>query len=128
MITFACSPASGAQLPSYSRPDAVSGEETIRGRITNFFGQNVVEIRDERGFFDEVYVEPTTPITPAGTILAPDMQVAVLGYNRGNLFAASEIDMIYPTAGMLPSFPYFYPYYSYSYPYFIIQRTVKPRR
>ena len=110
IITFACSSASGAQLPSYSRPDAVSGEETIRGRITNFFGQNVVEIRDERGFFDEVYVEQTTPITPAGTILAPDMQVSILGYNRGNLFAASEIEMISPTIGILPYFPYFHAY------------------
>lgn len=101
----------GAAAPSYARPSYASDEETIKGRITSVNG-TALEIRDDRGFIDNVQLHQGTVINPTGLTLAPGMSVTVLGYNRGRTFAANEIDTPYA------SYPLAYPYPAYvAYPY-----------
>src|SRR6202035_5329663 len=87
--------AQAQDLPSYAQPAAVSEDEQIHGRIVNFDGQYSLQIRDERGFVDNVQLHQGTIINPTGLTLAPGMVVSVLGYNAGPFLAANEVDTPY---------------------------------
>jgi hypothetical protein len=92
--------------PSYARPGAVNGEETIRGRINQFDGKYRLEVRDDRGFVDNVELHQGTVINPTGLSLQPGMAVTIMGYNRGHAFAANEIDTPYQSYGLGLAYPY----------------------
>ena len=90
--------AAGAQpLPSYAQPppSSASGEENIHGRIVSFDGRFALQVRDERGFLDNVQLHQGTIINPTGITLEPGMVVSILGYNAGSYLAANEIDTPY---------------------------------
>lgn len=91
--------------PSYARPVATNGEETIQGRIASIDGKYRIELRDDRGFVDNVELHQGTVINPTGLQLQPGMTVTILGYNRGPLFAANEIDTPYLSYGAVPVYP-----------------------
>jgi hypothetical protein len=84
-----------AQVPSYAQASGANNEETIRGRIASLSGQFNLAVRDDRGFIDSVQMHPGTIINPTGLSLAPGMSVTILGYSRGKVFAANEIDTAY---------------------------------
>lgn len=100
-------------VPSYARPAAHSDEESIRGRIESIDGKYVLQVRDDRGYVDNVMMHQGTIINPTGISLAPGMSVTILGYNRGRYFDANEIDTPYTV-----SYAYPYPVYPYPYPYY----------
>jgi hypothetical protein len=104
-------PAAAAPAPSYAR-QAASGEETIRGRIDRFDGKYGLQVRDDRGFIDNVEMRQGTIINPTGLQLQPGMAVTILGFNRGQVFAANEIDTPYVSYGFVPVA---YPYYSFGF-------------
>jgi hypothetical protein len=98
-------------IPSYA-----TGEESIRGRIVSFDGKYRLQLRDDRGFVDNVRMHDGTVINPTGLRLVPGQFVTVLGHNEGQLFAANEIDTPYRHYGAV----YPYGYYGYApayYPY-----------
>jgi hypothetical protein len=83
-------------VPSYSQaPAPVPQDEQIRGRIVNFDGAYSLQVRDERGFLDNIQLHQGTIINPTGLTLAPGMVVSILGYNAGDYFAANEVDTPY---------------------------------
>jgi hypothetical protein len=92
--------------PSYARPGAANGEETIRGRINQFDGKYRLEVRDDRGFVDNVELHQGTVINPTGLSLKPGMAVTIMGYNRGHAFAANQIDTPYQSYGLGRVYPY----------------------
>jgi hypothetical protein len=96
--------------PTYARPGATNGEETIHGRINQFDGKYRLEVRDDRGFVDNVELHQGTVINPTGLSLQPGMAVTIVGYNRGHAFAANEIDTPYQSYGLARA--YSYPPYS----------------
>ena len=104
-------PADAQRAPTYARPGAPSGEETIHGRINAFDGKYRLEVRDDRGFIDNVEMHQGTVINPTGLSLQPGMAVTIMGYNGGRAFAANEIDTPYQSYGLVPVV-YPYPYYS----------------
>lgn len=105
--------AQAQDVPSYAQPAASSsGEETIHGRVTNFDGGYNVQVRDERGFIDNVRLHQGTIINPTGLTLAPGMVVNILGYNTGPSFAANEIDTPYVYYGDVPYYGG-YPWWHY---------------
>jgi len=102
-------PAAPPSAPSYARPVATNGEETIHGRINTFDGKYHLELRDDRGFIDSVQLHPGTVINPTGLSLQPGMAVTIVGYNHGRDFAANEIDTPYQSYGVAPViYPYGY--------------------
>ena len=98
-----------APPPSYARPD-----EGIHGRIESFDGAYSLQVRDDRGYMDNVQLRPGTVINPTGVRLAPGMAVTIHGTNGGSAFVASEIDTPYNTYGPIDVGPY--PVYAYPYP------------
>jgi hypothetical protein len=88
--------------PTYARP-AVNGEETIRGRVNGFDGKYSLQVRDDRGFIDNVQLHQGTIINPTGLSLQPGMPVTIAGYNRGRVFAANQIDTPYGSYGFVPA-------------------------
>ncbi len=103
-----------APTPSYA-----TGEESIRGRIVSFDGKYALQLRDDRGFVDNVNLHDGTIINPTGLRLATGQSVAILGHNSGKTFEANEIDTPYADYGG-PRYAYGYPaygYYGYGYPY-----------
>ena len=98
IILLAPATAGAQQLPSYAQPPApsyASGEENIHGRIVSFDGRYALQVRDERGFIDNVQLHQGTIINPTGITLEPGMVVSILGYNAGSFLAANEIDTPY---------------------------------
>jgi hypothetical protein len=85
--------------PSYAQPadasNAGGGDENVHGRVLAFDGGYALEVRDDRGFIDNVQLHDGTIINPTGLTLAPGMVVSILGYNAGSFFAANEIDTPY---------------------------------
>lgn len=120
---FAEGEAAGAP-PSYGRAD-----DSVKGRVASFDGAYNLQVRDDRGFIDNVQLHQGTIINPTGIRLVPGMSVTVYGINRGSVFAANEIDTPYDTYGGYPAyqayppfaygFPYPYPYPVYGYPFSI---------
>jgi hypothetical protein len=92
-----------AQVPSYAQAGNASDEETIHGRIAAVSGQFDLAVRDDRGFVDSVQLHPGTIINPTGLALAPGMSVTILGYNRGKVFSANEIDAPYTSSYGYPA-------------------------
>jgi hypothetical protein len=87
--------AQAQDIPSYAQPAAVSNDEQLHGRIVSFDGQYNLQVRDERGFVDNVELHQGTIINPTGLTLAPGMIVSIDGYNNGPYLAANEIDTPY---------------------------------
>jgi hypothetical protein len=88
-------------VPSYATPNE---EGQIRGRVTSFDGAYSLQVRDDKGYIDNVRLHQGTIINPTGLTLAPGMVVSVLGYNAGSYFSANEIDTPYTFYG---GFPYY---------------------
>jgi hypothetical protein len=104
-------PPQPAPPPSYA-----TTEEHIRGRISSFDGKYTLEVRDDRGFIDNVTLHDGTIINPTGLRLAVGQSVTVLGHNAGKTFEANEIDTPYANYGaaFYGYAPYgYYPYYAY---------------
>jgi len=102
-----------AQQPSYSSP-----EDVVRGQIVAFDGGFNLQVRDERGFVDNVVLHQGTIINPTGLRLSPGMTVTVRGVNRGHALDANQIDTPYTTYGAVPAYGYpvaVAPYYAYPY-------------
>jgi hypothetical protein len=96
--------AAQAQMaPSYSDsgPDT-SGDGQIHGRVLNFDGGYNLQVRDEKGYVDNVQMHQGTIINPTGLTLAPGMVVSIMGYNAGQYFAANQIDTPYTFYGGYP--------------------------
>jgi hypothetical protein len=106
--------------PSYARPD-----DGIHGRIVSFDGAYNLQVRDDRGYVDNVQLRQGTVINPTGVRLTPGMAVTIHGTNGGSAFIASEIDTPYNVYGPIDVGPYpvyaypypVYPYPVYAYPY-----------
>jgi hypothetical protein len=81
--------------PSYATP---SGEEQIRGTISAVTGKYTLQLRDSRGFMDNVTLHPGTIINPTGLKLLAGMPVTIAGHNAGASFTANEIDAPYTMA------------------------------
>jgi hypothetical protein len=81
--------------PSYATP---SNEEQITGSITAVPGKYALQVRDTRGFIDNVTLHPGTIINPTGLKLAAGMQVSITGVNAGQTFTANQIDAPYAIA------------------------------
>jgi hypothetical protein len=113
------SSAPSAPVPSYARPPAHSDEETVRGRIASLNGKYDLVVNDDRGYIDNVRMHQGTIINPTGIGLRPGMSVTILGYNRGQVFEANQIDTPYSQVEFGPPYPYPYPPYVYGpYPYY----------
>ncbi len=117
-VLGACAVCSGpalaqpANLPSYA-----SGEESIRGRIASVDGKYHLQLRDDRGYIDNVSLHDGTIINPTGLRLSPGQSVTIVGHNSGKTFEANEIDTPYGRYGFAPAYAYVYPYGYYGYPY-----------
>jgi hypothetical protein len=109
--------AAASPTPSYARPAPASDEETIHGRILSFNGQYDMQVRDDRGFVDHVRLHQGTVINPVGLTLTSGMSVTMMGYARGDVFQANEIDTPYSVSYPVPVPVYGSPYYPY-YPYY----------
>jgi hypothetical protein len=107
--------ATAASAQSQNLPSYASGEESIRGRIATVDGKYHLQLRDERGFIDNVTLHDGTIINPTGLRLSPGQSVTILGHNTGKSFTANEIDTPYASYGY-PGYVYGYPPYGY-YPY-----------
>jgi hypothetical protein len=88
--------------PTYALP---ATGETITGHITSITGKYTLEVRDDRGFVDNVTLHQGTIIIPTGLTLQAGMQVTVTGSNAGATFAASQIDAPY-TVALVPGYGY----------------------
>lgn len=101
-------------VPSYGTAD-----ETIHGRISSFDGGYSLQLRDDRGFIDNVQLQQGTVINPTGIRLQPGMSVTIHGVNHGAALVASQIDTPYQQYSAVPVGPYgyqAYPYPLYAYP------------
>jgi hypothetical protein len=94
IVIFAPFAANAQIVPSYAAPTP-GGDEQIHGRVLSFDGGYNLEVRDEKGYVDNVRLHQGTIINPTGLTLAPGMIVSILGYNAGATFAANEIDTPY---------------------------------
>ena len=99
--------AASAQMPSYAHPDA----EKITGTVTSFDGRFSLQVRDDRGFIDNVQLHRGTIINPTGLTLASGMKVTIYGHADGRHFDAAEIDTAYHFTSAVPVYPYPYPYW-----------------
>jgi hypothetical protein len=106
--------AAGAQIapgaPSYAAP-ADNADAQIHGRILTFDGAYSLQVKDEKGYVDNVQLHQGTIINPTGLTLAPGMIVSIMGYNAGSYFAANQIDTPYTFYSGLPYYgghPWYY--------------------
>jgi hypothetical protein len=109
----------GTDAPTYATappPSYGTADEAIHGRVASFDGAYNLQVRDDRGYVDNVQLHQGTVINPTGLRLAPGMTVTIHGVNRGSAFAANEIDTPYDSYGFVPGYPYAYPGYPYPYP------------
>jgi hypothetical protein len=105
-LTLSAPLAAAAQdAPSYAQPPTAydgGGDQQIRGRIVNFDGGYNIQVRDDKGYIDNVVLHQGTIINPTGITLAPGMVVSILGYNAGSYFGANEVDTPYTYYGGVP--------------------------
>jgi hypothetical protein len=102
-LAIAAPLAASAQIaPSYSDAPGGGGDAQIHGRVLSFDGGYNVQVKDEKGYVDNVELHQGTIINPTGITLAPGMIVSIMGYNAGNFFAANEIDTPYTFYGGSP--------------------------
>jgi hypothetical protein len=97
-------PAAPITPPTYATP--IAGE-SISGHIAAITGKYTLQVRDSRGFIDNVTLHPGTIINPRGLTLAPGMQVTINGSNAGASFTANQIDAPY-TVALVPGYGYGY--------------------
>ena len=90
-----------ADAPPYARPVA---EESIRGVIDSSQGTYGLSLHDEHGYVDAVEMHQGTIINPEGLQLRQGMNVTIYGHIKGNVFAATRIDV----AGTFVTEPYRY--------------------
>jgi hypothetical protein len=117
--------AAATDTPSYATaaPSYASTDEIIRGRVASFDGAYNLQVRDDRGFIDNVRLRQGTVINPTGIRLTTGMSVTIHGVNQGATFAANVIDTPYQSYGAVygpvpVTGPYVYPVYPYPvYPY-----------
>lgn len=98
-------------MPPYAQPlpPAPRQDERIHGVISSFDGKYALQVRDDRGFLDNVELHQGTIINPTGLTLAPGMTVTIYGHPRDHVFAANEIDTPYhyvPSYVWAPPPPY----------------------
>jgi len=101
----------GQDAPSYAAGPADNGDAQIHGRILTFDGAYNLQVRDEKGYVDNVQLHQGTIINPTGLTLAPGMVVSIMGYNAGSYFAANEVDTPYTFYAGRPYYaghPWFY--------------------
>lgn len=79
-----------ARTPTYAHDNDVV--EVIYGSINAFDGRYTLQLRDDRGFFDNVELVQGTIINPTGQQLRAGMRVAIRGANRGYALVAIQID------------------------------------
>jgi hypothetical protein len=114
--------------------------ETIRGTILSVDGAGNLELRDDRGFVDNVRLEPNVDVTPAGAQLARGMRVTISGANAGSVFAAERVAAVdapppapqsatpsYAYPAPYPVYAYPYPVYAYPYPVYAYPYPAGPR-
>jgi hypothetical protein len=89
---FAESSPANPDTPTYAVPANADGNETVSGRITWFDGRFDLQIRDDRGFIDNVQLRQGTVIDPTGLTLRTGMRVQIRGRNRGSVLVAEQID------------------------------------
>jgi hypothetical protein len=102
MMTPPAPAAAPATPPTYAAP---ANGETITGHITAITGKYSIQVRDNRGFVDNVALHQGTIINPTGLTLQAGMQVTVIGSNAGATFAANQIDAPY-TVALVPGYGY----------------------
>jgi invasion protein IalB len=93
-------PTFAAPAPSYATP--VTGEH-ISGVIAAVTGKYTLQVRDSRGFLDNIELHQGTIINPRGLTLAAGMQVTISGTNAGSAFSANQIDAPY-TIAVVPAY------------------------
>jgi hypothetical protein len=103
--------------PSYARPSYGSDEDVVKGQVVAFDGGYNLQVRDDRGFIDNVILHQGTIINPTGLRLSPGMTVTVRGVNRGHALDANQIDTPYTTYGAVPVYPYPVAVVPYYYPF-----------
>ena len=72
-----------AGVPSYATQD-----QQIHGRVVGFDGGYNLQVRDDKGYVDNVRLHQGTVINPLGLTLASGMSVTVAGYPDGPNFDA----------------------------------------
>jgi hypothetical protein len=116
VVPFAASadtgPVIAASMPSYAH-GAPNGEQGISGRITSVNGKYGLDVRDSRGYVDNVEMHQGTVINPTGLSLQPGMKVWIVGYANGSTFDANAIDTPYHFTEFLYSSPWPYPYWGW---------------
>jgi hypothetical protein len=90
--------------PSYADNGPGGEDAQIHGRILTFDGAYSLQVKDEKGYVDNVQLHQGTIINPTGLTLAPGMIVSIMGYNAGSYFAANQIDTPYT---FYAGFPYY---------------------
>jgi hypothetical protein len=88
---------------SLARPPYAVQVETMRGQIIFFDGRFALQVRDPRGFVDNVQLHEGTVIHPTGLRLRAGMPVAVTGSPRGQLLVATEVDLVVRPRAALPA-------------------------
>jgi len=81
-----------SDAPTYAVPANGDGNETVSGSITWFDGRFALQVRDDRGFIDNVQLRQGTVIDPTGLTLRTGMPVKIRGRNRGFVLVAEQID------------------------------------
>jgi hypothetical protein len=89
---FAESARASPDTPTYAVPANADASETVSGHITWFDGRFDLQIRDDRGFVDNVQLRQGTVIDPTGLTLRTGMPVEIRGRNRGFVLIAEQID------------------------------------
>jgi hypothetical protein len=92
VVGFAESSRASPDTPTYAVPGNADVNETVYGRITWFDGRFDLQIRDDRGFIDNVELRQGTVINPTGLTLRTGMRVQIRGRNRGLVLIAEQVD------------------------------------
>jgi hypothetical protein len=82
-----------AVLPLAALAQSDGQPETLGGNIASIDASGNMDLNDDRGYIDSVRLGQGTVVNPPGVQLAPGMVIRVRGVNRGNVFAATEIDI-----------------------------------
>lgn len=94
MAAFPVAVPAQSAVPSYAVPPAPSAnQETIHGKIASYDGAVSLQVNDDRGFVDNVQLQPNTVVNPNNALLQPGSTVTIVGEARGSVFAADRIDV-----------------------------------
>ena len=90
---------------------AAPQDQQIHGRVVSFNHAYSLQVRDNKGYIDNVQLHPGTIINPTGLTLADGMIVSIDGYSAGSYFVANEINTPYTFYGGVPYYsghPWYY--------------------